>query len=181
MEGKHATLVRLTQARAMLGSLDPTRSPSQVLLAICVRAARGGDARGPPRQHGHDGWPHHARTPRSIEGDPDTTRQRVALRCSRSRCTRPLERDRPQSSTRTQRPRRPSIARRLSTWGGLMPVPPQRGGMGGHGLPCGGRGEAPHAVRTRPQRLAALACAASATRASHGTASISWRSSRHTS
>ena len=43
------------------------------------------------------------------------------------------------------------------------------------------RGEAPHAVRTRPQRLAALACAASATRASHGTASISWRSSRHTS
>jgi hypothetical protein len=34
MEGTHATLVRPTQERAMLGSLDPTRSPSQVLLSI---------------------------------------------------------------------------------------------------------------------------------------------------
>ena len=34
MEGKPATLVRPTQARAMLGSLDTTRSPSQVLLSI---------------------------------------------------------------------------------------------------------------------------------------------------
>ena len=34
MEGTPATLVRPTQARAMLGSLDTTRSPSQVLLSI---------------------------------------------------------------------------------------------------------------------------------------------------
>jgi len=40
MEGKHATLVRPTPERAMLGSLDTTRSPSQdrVMLLLSIEA-----------------------------------------------------------------------------------------------------------------------------------------------
>jgi integrase/recombinase XerC len=92
------------------------------------------------------GPPSLAMTPRSIEGDTAAKRTRVALLRSLSLCRLPLESDRQPYGSMTQRHRRPSIASGSSTWGGLMTVPPPRGGVGGPVPRCGGRGNAPHAA-----------------------------------